>query len=409
MNPVAEGLVQGFREIRASPFRAVLTLLAVALGVAALIAMMGVLESMLAGMKSFNTARGGLTKISITEQAVPPEQQHLKNLSPGRSLRDVEAIRRNATLVRDLSPEVNLDWLPVAHAAQADWSMIHGVTPGLAALYEFELKEGRFVTGVDVDTFAPVCVVGAEIALNMFPPGERILGRQLKIGAHAFTVVGVLRRYQSRQAGRNALWRRNWTTWIPISTAQKKFRGTTRVDSIEMQVADLEQLVPAMDEVESIVRPLHRWVRDFKVENQLESLQDFSRQQERLRASLGGVAALSLVIGGIGVMSVMLAGVNDRVREIGVRKALGAQQVDIFLQFLFEALGISLLGGLVGLAAGVGLVHLLARMIVEQPPVLVPAALYVGAAASIVTGLAAGLYPALRAAALQPIEALRAE
>src|SRR6185295_15854063 len=134
---------------------------------------------------------------------------------------------------------------------------------------------------------------------------------------------------------------------------------------------------------------VHRWVRDFKVDNELATMQDFSRQQQRLRASLGGVATLSLLIGGIGIMSVMLAGVNDRIREIGVRKALGAQQSDIFLQFLFEATVLSSLGGLAGVLGGIGLIHLLDRVMIAQPPVLVPAALLLGAVASMLTGLLA--------------------
>ncbi|MDB6093460.1 MAG: hypothetical protein JWM32_1022 [Verrucomicrobia bacterium] len=409
MNAFSEGMVQGFREIRANPFRAGLTMLAVALGVAALVAMLGVLESMLGTMKTYNTTRGGLTKISVIDQAVPVEQAHLKYLSGGRSLRDVEALRRHASLVRNVSPEVNLSWQPIAHTDRSDWAMIHGSTPAIAALYELEVARGRFLSELDVEQFAPVCVIGAESALQIFPPGEPVVGQKVRIGAHAFTVVGLLQRYESRQAGRNALWRRNWSIWIPITTAQKRFTGKRRIDSLEMQVEDLAQLIPAMDQVESIVRPMHRWVRDFKVDNQLASLQDVGRQQERLRASLGGVAALSLVIGGIGVMSVMLAGVNDRIREIGVRKALGAQHADIFLQFLFESVGVSLLGGLFGVVGGIGLVRILGRIMVEQPPVLMASALYLGAAASIVTGLLAGIYPALRAAALEPIDALRAE
>jgi ABC-type antimicrobial peptide transport system permease subunit len=252
-------------------------------------------------------------------------------------------------------------------------------------------------------------VLGAEVAVQIFPPGQVVVGQKLQVGRHVFTVVGILHHYRSRQSGRNALWRRNWTVWIPLTTAQKRFTGSRRIDTLEMQVDDLQNLVPAMDEAENILRPLHRWVRDFKVENQLAILQDFARQQERLRTSLGGVAALSLIIGAIGVMSIMLAGVNDRIREIGVRKALGAQHSDIFFQFLCESVGISLIGGVFGAAGGMALIRILARIMVEQPPVFVPAALIVGAAASLATGVVAGLYPALRAAGLEPIDALRAE
>ncbi|MFI5358085.1 MAG: ABC transporter permease [Opitutales bacterium] len=409
MKMLVDSMVQAGREIRSNAFRATLTILGVALGVAALVAMLGVLESMLTGMQTFNAVRGGLTKIVVTEQAVPVEQAHLKYLSAGRTLRDVEALNRNASLVRNVSPEVDLDWQPVAHAGQSDWAMIHGSTPALQALYDLELQQGRFLSDLDTDQSAEVCVLGSLIASQIFQPGEPVIGQRVKIGTHAFTVVGVMKRYMSRLAGRNALWRRNETVWMPITTAQKRFTGSPRITSLEMQAIDLPAMVPAMEEVESILRPIHRWVRDYKLGNELETMQDFGRQQQRLRASLGGVAALSLLIGGIGIMSVMLAGVNDRIREIGVRKALGAQQSDIFLQFLLEATFLSLLGGIGGVFGGIGLIHLLDQVMITQPPVLVPAALVLGAVASMLTGLFAGLYPALRAAALDPIEALRAE
>ena len=409
MKILVDGIFQAFREVRSNAFRAALTILGVALGVAALVAMLGVLESMLTGMQTFNSTRGGLTKIAVNDQPVSAEQAHLKYLSEGRTLRDVEALTRNSSLVRNISPELDLDWQPVAHGGQSDWAMIHGSTPAYRALYDLETAEGRFLSELDLERAADVCVMGAEIAQQVFPPGEPVIGQRVRIGTRAFTIVGVLTNYVSRLAGRNALWRRNWSVWIPLTTAQKRFTGNQRISLLEMQAVDLPSMVPAMDEVESILRPIHRWVRDFKVDNELETMQDFGRQQQRLRASLGGVAALSLLIGGIGIMSVMLAGVNDRIREIGVRRALGAQQSDIFLQFLFEATVLSSLGGIGGVVGGIGLIHFLDRVMITQPPVLVPAALVIGAVASMVTGVLAGLYPALRAASLDPIEALRAE
>lgn len=409
MKPWFDSLRQALREIRSNAFRGALTVLGVALGVAALVAMLGVMESMLSTMESVNAAGGGMTKIAVTPQALPAEQAHLKNVSAGRTLRDVEALRRHATLIEHISAAVNLDWMPVSQATFTDWAMIQGATPEIRYLYNLDLGDGRFLGNVDVDHFAPVCVLGASIAGQIFPPGQKIVGQKVRIGSSAFTIVGVLKPSYSRQAGRNALWRRNWTVWIPITTAQKRFTGSRKVDLLEMQAVTLTAMVTAMEQVESILRPVHRWVRDFKVDNQLATMQNFTRQQARLRASLGGVAALSLVIGAIGILSIMLAGVNDRIREIGVRRALGAQQSDIFLQFLSEAALLSALGGLAGMAGGTLLVHALGRIMVQQPPVLVPWALAVGVAASVATGLIAGLYPACRAASLDPIEALRTE
>ncbi len=409
MKAVLAGVVEAGREIRTNAFRALLTILGVALGVAALVAMLGVLESMLTGMQTFTAVRGGLTKIAVNDEPVAADQLHLKYLSAGRTLRDVEALQRNGTLLRNITPGVGLSWHPATHLDRTDWFNIEGTGPAVRDLYDLEVDQGRFLTDSDADQVADVCVLGADVVEQLFLPGEHVLGQRVNVDQHAFRVVGTMKRLVSRVAGRNAMWRRNATVWIPLSTAQKKFTGNRKLTSLELQAVDLPSMVGAMEEVEGILRPVHRWVRDFKVENQVDVMSDFGRQQARLRNSLGGVAALSLLIGGIGIMSVMLAGVNDRIREIGVRKALGAQQADIFLQFLCEATVLSLLGGLGGVVGGIGLIHFLDQVMVAQPPVLVPGALVLGAVASILTGLLAGLYPALRAAALDPIEALRAE
>lgn len=409
MHLLLQGLVQAGGELRANPFRALLTLLGVVLGVAALVGMIGVMESMIRSMQAFNNARGGMNKISVVQQALPENQRHLQGTSPGRTLRDVAALQRSAKLVGSISPEVHADWKPIDRHGRNDWINVQGVTPAAVQLNDYKLQAGRFISDVDCDLVASVCVLGGEQAAQFFDPGEPVLGQRVRIGRHPFVVVGVLQREIARQGGRNALWLRNWSAFIPVTTAQKRFTASRRIDQLDMQVLDLAAMPQAMEEVANVLRPLHREVRDFRVENQLDTMMDFSRQQGRLRVALASVAGLSLLVGGIGIMGVMLAGVNERLREIGVRKALGARHVDIFAQFLFEATVLGLLGGLGGIAAGIGLVQGLAYVLPQQAPVLVPSAFFLGAGASALTGLLAGLYPALRAAALDPIEALHYE
>lgn len=409
MHFLLQGLTQAGGELRANPFRAILTLMGVILGVAALVGMIGVIESMIRSMQSFNNARGGLNKITVVQQALPENQRHLQGTSPGRTLRDVAALKRSANLVGYISPEVHADWKPLNRRGKIDWGNIQGVTPAAVQLNDYKLQEGRFVSDVDCDLTASVCVLGNDLARQFFAPGEPVLGQQIKIGQHLFVVVGVLQREVARQGGRNALWLRNESAFIPVTTAQKRFTASRKIDQLDMQVIDLANMPQAMEEVANVLRPVHREVRDFRVENQLDTMVNFSRQQSRLRVALASVAGLSLLVGGIGIMGVMLAGVNERLREIGVRKALGARHVDIFAQFLFESVVLGLLGGLGGIAAGIGLVQGLAYVLPQQAPVLVPSAFFLGAGASALTGLLAGLYPALRAASLDPIEALHYE
>lgn len=409
MRILFDGFPQAGRELRANPFRALLTLLGITFGVASLIAMVGVMESMVQGMQAFNDARGGLHKISVNKQAVPTNQQHRAGLSPGRTMRDAEALELQAKLVHHISPFVEVGWRPIHHGKSHDWFNVQGITPQAAYINTYEVQKGRFISDLDVDLVAAVCVISDGMSKHLFAPGETIIGTKIVIENNPYTIIGILRRYESKVGGRNALWLNNWSVWIPISTAQKRHTFRRTIDKLEMHAINLPEMAQAMEEVTNIVRPLHRGVADFVVENQIETMQDFAAQQTRLRVALGIVAGISLIIGGIGIMGIMLAGVNERIQEIGVRMALGARPSDVFAQFIFEATILGIAGGVTGLAAGAGLVELLDALIPDQNPVLVPWALALGGIASTITGLFAGLYPALRAARLNPITALHYE
>ncbi|TVR51150.1 MAG: ABC transporter permease [Puniceicoccaceae bacterium] len=405
---VTPSLAHGFKEIWAHKFRSALTMSGIVLGVCALVGMLGVIEGLIQNMKAFTDTRGGWEKFSVVDETVPEEQREIRFLSPGRTYRDVEAIRQTAPLVTHVAPRMNLWWAHAQYGNRREWGRLFGVTPEQQDVARYEVSEGRFIGDLDSEYFHSVCVIGSDIANALFP-GRSGIGERIQLRGQLFTVVGVLRHYEAMQGGENTLRWRNRSVFIPIGTAIKRFAGHDRLDQLDLQVARLDDLPAGMEQVENIILATHRGILDFRVVNQIEELQAIADTYRRMRIGLGSVAAVSLLVGGLGITSIMLASVNERIREVGIRRAVGARGGDIFLQFLSEALLLSVVGGILGVAAGVGLIQVLTPLLPETPPVLLPKAMLLGLVFSAGLGFLAGIYPALRASRLDPMEALRYE
>jgi ABC-type antimicrobial peptide transport system permease subunit len=190
-----------------------------------------------------------------------------------------------------------------------------------------------------------------------------------------------------------------------------RYKGDDDVNEIHVMADSVEDLPDLVEQIENTLTRTHRGIKDFEIRTQEERLNELKKLEDSFTFSLGGIAGISLLVGGIGIMNVMLASVSERIREIGVRKAIGARSHDIFIQFLAEAIVISVLGGLIGLVASVGLLSVARDLIPEGESIsLVPVtAMCYGFVFSSTIGLLSGIYPALRAARLDPIEALRYE
>jgi len=408
-------LLSALTNLRVNKLRSILTMLGVIIGVSAVIVMVSLVE----GARSKVVAefeRLGSHLIIIAYDPSRQEQRGATRRIDSLTMDDVRAIRERCDLIDRLSAE-----MPVPSGFQARYRdrefdvSLNGIEPAYQRLRNLTVAEGRFIADEDLRDWKKVCVLGARVRKELFP-NENPIGQDIEIRGVSVTVVGVL---QSKGTAGIAE-QEDKSILLPITSIQKRFVGREVVGIVWAQPKASASIDAAMDQVWETLMRRHDNAPGFRVDSQQNILGAVSRVLNIFGLVLGGVAGLALLVGGIGIMNIMLVSVTERTREIGLRKAVGARRRDILVQFLIESATLSGVGGLLGIAIGAGLAFAIGAIskqvmsggMMGDPgiPTHLPVWSILGAFAfSAFVGVFFGMWPAVRAARLDPIEALRHE
>ena len=401
-----ESLRVALTALYANKLRSLLTMLGVIIGVGSVIIMIAIVQG--ARQKIVKDFKGDGADILFAVYA--PKRGDIKTGGSfeGLTLRDVEAIERRVDGLSSVAPEFSSGLKAIRGKREFDASGV-GITPAYPDVNNLDMARGRFLSEDDNATWAKVCIIGDKVRTELFGK-EEALGKDIvvQMGANRtpLTVIGILKHKERSGFGSNP----DEQILLPLTTMQKRLSGRGTLSQVTAR-ADGLAVESAADAVFATLKSLHPdHGKDFIVDTQEGLLQRLDSVLIIFQLILGGVGGLSLLVGGIGIMNIMLVSVTERTREIGIRKAVGAKRKDILLQFVTESMTVSGMGGLFGCAFGYGVSKAISALAGDKLPTFVPLwAAVMGFCFAVGVGMFFGIYPAVRASKLDPIDALRYE
>ena len=408
-------LQMGIGSLLAHKLRTLLTMLGMIFGVGAVVAMLSITEGARQEMIRYIDLLG--VNNIVVEASEAPDRDTLievRQVSPGLTFRDARAIMANTPNIANLSERKTFQPTSLLPSMDGDLPTLIGVQPNYTDIYSMSLIEGRFFTADEHNRSAPVCVLGERAKISILGYGNAV-GKYVKVNEVWLHVIGVTAPQataESEVEGLEADDRSN-VILAPLNSVMRRFEDNNsylkdEIDGIYIRVEPEADPIETSQIVRAILNTTHNGASDFSVLVPADLLAQREQQQLVFQIVMICIAGISLLVGGIGIMNIMLATVLERTREIGIRRAIGARQRDIVRQFLIEAVMISILGGLIGIAAGFGGSKIIAA-IAGWATVVTVISIVVSFGVSVFIGLLFGIYPAMQAAKLDPIEAIRYE
>jgi putative ABC transport system permease protein len=408
-------LLLGVENLRLHKLRTLLTMLGMIFGVAAVVSMLSIGAGAQQQMMAFIEQLGVRNLIVEAREAATYEDlQKVRKISPGLTFRDWRVIKANTNGIVETSPRKRFTPTKILPKAQRDVPVVYGVEPGYLRIAGLHVVAGRWFEAQENDHAAPVCVLGDGARAGLYA-NQEALGQYVKVNEQWFHVIGVVAPQLTMQGSASALPTQdlNNLLYVPLYTALDRMEDTRsdlkdEIDGIYLQMLPSVDILSTAEVVRGILNNTHGGARDFSVVAPAELLAEQRRTQRIFEVVMVAIASISLLVGGIGIMNIMLAGILERTREIGVRRAVGARRVDIVRQFLIEATLISIVGGLIGIVFGFGMSRVIA-LLAGWSTIVTLSSILLAFLVSVSVGLIFGTYPALKAARLDPAEAIRYE
>ena len=413
-----EGFSTGLAVILQEKLRSALTMLGIVIGIAAVLAMLAIGDGAKRIVMQEFEKYGSHFTISRNPWIWRGDRVFPNRSGEHLTYEDVLAIEAECPTVESVIPSITGDVLAQAEGGATKWAEYDGVNSYFPIGMQWQIQQGRFFSEDEFNNRRKVCTLGTEVVTELFENQDPI-GKEIKLSLQGgrpdrFTVLGVM-----AKRGRSLQYGFSWDNivFIPLTTAQDRFKGTHRVNYISVRAIDADSIEKAAEEVRAVLRKRHRNQDNFfDISFHIAAVKELDKISRIIKIMLSSIAGFSLFVGSIGIMNMMLVSVNQRTREIGIRRAIGAKRRDILLQFLIEAVVMCGIGGLLGIGLGVGIGYAcsniavkIVKVVPQWPVVISPQWMAVSVSISTCIGIVFGLYPAVRASQISPIEALRIE